>query len=113
MSPFLALAINGFFLIALLSMLQATLTLPGMAATMIFSFVISWNEVFAASVLTLPMNIAVAADAHLERKLARLISLDRLKTLSGLENLPLVQRGSRLSVMPVGAAEWAAILAMR
>ena len=28
----LALAINGFFLIALLSMLQATLTLPGMAA---------------------------------------------------------------------------------
>jgi multiple sugar transport system permease protein len=29
------------------------LALPGMAATMIFSFVISWNEVFAASVLTL------------------------------------------------------------
>jgi preprotein translocase subunit SecD len=29
----LALAINGFFLIALLSMLQATLTLPGMAAS--------------------------------------------------------------------------------
>jgi preprotein translocase subunit SecD len=28
----IALAINGFFLIALLSMLQATLTLPGMAA---------------------------------------------------------------------------------
>jgi preprotein translocase subunit SecD len=28
----LALAVNGFFLIALLSMLQATLTLPGMAA---------------------------------------------------------------------------------
>ncbi len=29
------------------------LALPGMAATLIFSFVISWNEVFAASVLTL------------------------------------------------------------
>jgi multiple sugar transport system permease protein len=29
------------------------LALPGMAATMIFSFVISWNEVFSASVLTL------------------------------------------------------------
>jgi preprotein translocase subunit SecD len=28
----LALAINGFFLVALLSMIQATLTLPGMAA---------------------------------------------------------------------------------
>ncbi len=31
----------------------APLALPGLAATMIFSFVISWNEVFAASVLTL------------------------------------------------------------
>ena len=29
------------------------LALPGMAATMIFSFVISWNEVFSATVLTL------------------------------------------------------------
>ncbi|WP_395667304.1 carbohydrate ABC transporter permease [Rhodoferax sp.] len=29
------------------------LALPGMAATMVFSFVISWNEVFSASVLTL------------------------------------------------------------
>jgi multiple sugar transport system permease protein len=29
------------------------LALPGIAATMIFSFVISWNEVFSASVLTL------------------------------------------------------------
>lgn len=29
------------------------LALPGLAATMIFSFVVSWNEVFASSVLTL------------------------------------------------------------
>jgi multiple sugar transport system permease protein len=29
------------------------LALPGLAAAMIFSFVVSWNEVFAASVLTL------------------------------------------------------------
>jgi multiple sugar transport system permease protein len=29
------------------------LALPGLAATMIFSFVISWNEVFAATLLTL------------------------------------------------------------
>jgi multiple sugar transport system permease protein len=28
------------------------LALPGLAATAIFAFVISWNEVFAASVLT-------------------------------------------------------------
>jgi multiple sugar transport system permease protein len=31
----------------------APLALPGLAATMIFSFVISWNEVFAATLLTL------------------------------------------------------------
>ncbi len=29
------------------------LALPGIAATMIFSFVVSWNEVFAASIMTL------------------------------------------------------------
>ncbi|MCW5321039.1 carbohydrate ABC transporter permease [Verminephrobacter aporrectodeae subsp. tuberculatae] len=36
------------------------LALPGMAATMIFSFVISWNEVFAASVLTLNQRTLTA-----------------------------------------------------
>lgn len=51
-----------------------------------------------------------AVDMVFERKLPRLISLDRLKTLAGLENLPLVQRGSRLSVMPVGEEEWRIIL---
>jgi multiple sugar transport system permease protein len=35
------------------------LALPGLAATAIFAFVISWNEVFAASVLT--------ARAHADR----------------------------------------------
>lgn len=54
-----------------------------------------------------------AVDMAFERKLPRLISLDRLKTLPGLENLPLVQRGSRLSVMPVDEAEWRIILAAR
>ncbi|MNF61976.1 EVE domain protein [compost metagenome] len=54
-----------------------------------------------------------AVDMLFERKLARLISLDRLKTLPGLENLPLVQRGSRLSVMPGDEAEWRIILAAR
>ncbi|MNT92441.1 EVE domain protein [compost metagenome] len=54
-----------------------------------------------------------AVDMLFERKLARLISLDRLKTLPGLENLPLVQRGSRLSVMPVGEEEWRIILGER
>lgn len=51
-----------------------------------------------------------AVDMVFGRKLARLISLDRLKALPGLENLPLVQRGSRLSVMPVGEEEWRIIL---
>lgn len=52
-----------------------------------------------------------SVDLVFARKLPRLISLDRLKALAGLENLPLVQRGSRLSVMPVGEAEWQIILA--
>jgi len=54
-----------------------------------------------------------AVDMVFERKLPRLISLDRLKTLPGLESLPLVQRGSRLSVMPVGEEEWRIILGER
>lgn len=54
-----------------------------------------------------------AVDMVFGRKLARLISLDRLKALPGLENLPLVQRGSRLSVMPVGEEEWRIILGER
>ena len=32
------------------------------------------GESLAASVLNLPMNIALPADAHLERKLARLVA---------------------------------------
>lgn len=51
-----------------------------------------------------------AVDMVFARKLPRLISLDRLKALPGLENLPLVQRGSRLSVMPVSEEEWRIIL---
>jgi multiple sugar transport system permease protein len=37
------------------------IALPGMAATMIFSFVISWNEVFAASVLTVSNRTLTAS----------------------------------------------------
>ena len=54
-----------------------------------------------------------AVDLVFARKLPRLIPLDRLKALPGLENLPLVQRGSRLSVMPVGDEEWRIILGER
>lgn len=54
-----------------------------------------------------------AVDLRFVRKLPRLIPLDRLKALPGLEGLPLVQRGSRLSVMPVSEAEWRIILGER
>ena len=43
----------------------------------------------------------------------RVIELPRLKTEPALADLPLVQKGSRLSVMPVTPAQWEAILALR
>lgn len=51
-----------------------------------------------------------AVDLKFVRKLPRLVPLDELKRLAGLENLPLVRRGNRLSVMPVGESEWQIIL---
>uniref|UniRef100_UPI0004676191 EVE domain-containing protein n=1 Tax=Pseudomonas tremae TaxID=200454 RepID=UPI0004676191 len=43
----------------------------------------------------------------------KVLGLGYLKQQSQLEQLPLVQKGSRLSVMPVTAEQWAAILALR
>lgn len=43
-------------------------------------------------------------------KLPRLFTLDELKSLSGLDDLALVKKGSRLSVMPVSTAAWDLIL---
>lgn len=43
----------------------------------------------------------------------RVIELPRLKNEPALADLPLVQKGSRLSVMPVTPAQWEAILALR
>ena len=40
----------------------------------------------------------------------RVLTLAELKAEKSLAKLPLVQKGTRLSVMPVGAAEWKAIL---
>ncbi|MBY6104196.1 EVE domain-containing protein [Marinobacter nauticus] len=51
-----------------------------------------------------------AVDLQFERKLPALISLDTLKAMPELSELPLVRRGSRLSVMPVSDAEWQQIL---
>ena len=41
---------------------------------------------------------------------AEVVPLARLKAQDALANLALVQKGSRLSVMPVSAEEWQAIL---
>lgn len=40
------------------------------------------------------------------------LGLGLLKQQAALEELPLVQKGSRLSVMPVSAEQWAAIVAL-
>jgi predicted RNA-binding protein with PUA-like domain len=41
------------------------------------------------------------------------LGLGYLKQQAALAELPLVQKGSRLSVMPVTAEQWAAVLALR
>lgn len=52
----------------------------------------------------------VAVDLVFERKLPAIISLDKLKSSAKLSELPVVQKGSRLSVMPVNEAQWQTIL---
>lgn len=54
-----------------------------------------------------------AVDVAFAEAFKRVIPLAQLKAQSALLELPLVQKGSRLSVMPVSAEEWAAILALR
>ena len=51
-------------------------------------------------------------DVSFVRKLRRIIPLVELKTRPELADMPLLRRGNRLSVLPVQAAEWDAILAM-
>lgn len=46
------------------------------------------------------------------KKLKRTITLKELQADPALVEMPLVRKGNRLSVMPVGAAEWRHILAM-
>lgn len=52
----------------------------------------------------------VMVDIEFVRKTSRIISLAELKAMPQLDNLPLVKRGNRLSIMPVSADEWLAIL---
>ncbi len=44
---------------------------------------------------------------------ARVLKLDYLKQQTALAEMPLVQKGSRLSVMPVTAEQWAAVIALK
>lgn len=51
-------------------------------------------------------------DVKLVRAFARVVPLATLKANPRLRNLPLVQRGCRLSIMPVTKNEWRVILGM-
>jgi len=51
-----------------------------------------------------------SVDVAFAERYATVLPLADLKALPALADLPLVQKGSRLSVMPVSAAEWRAIL---
>lgn len=51
-------------------------------------------------------------DVKFVRKLKRNISLQELREQPSLENMPLVRKGCRLSVMPVTPKEWQDILAL-
>src|SRR5690349_12847484 len=50
--------------------------------------------------------------AHVET-FARVLKLDYLKQQAALAQMPLVQKGSRLSVMPVTTEQWAAVIALK
>lgn len=54
-----------------------------------------------------------ALDVEFVEALEQVLPLARLRDNPALAGLSLVQRGSRLSVMPVSEAQWQAILAMR
>lgn len=54
-----------------------------------------------------------ALDVEFVEAFARVLPLARLRNTPALAELALVQRGSRLSVMPVSEAQWHAVLAMR
>ncbi|MCX4027156.1 EVE domain-containing protein [Endozoicomonas sp. SM1973] len=51
-------------------------------------------------------------DIRFVEKFTHLVSLQHLKENPLLKDLPLVQRGSRLSIMPVAEKQWNEILAM-
>ena len=59
---------------------------------------------------TLECSRWVAVDLIFVSKLPQLISLDKIKNSPKMRELPLVQKGNRLSVMPVTATQWQDLL---
>lgn len=51
-------------------------------------------------------------DVQLQRKFKRVVTLPELRAQRALAGLALLQRGNRLSVMPVSSAEWKCILSL-
>jgi len=51
-------------------------------------------------------------DVQFVRKFKRTISLEELKQIPEIENMPLVRRGNRLSIMPIQADEWELIVGL-
>lgn len=51
-------------------------------------------------------------DVKFKQKLSRLISLDELREKKSLQNMQLLRKGNRLSIMPVTTAQWNAVLGM-
>ncbi len=54
----------------------------------------------------------IMVDIKYIRHTKRVISLAELKEHDALENMPLVRKGNRLSIMPVSKAEWDYILGL-
>ncbi len=54
----------------------------------------------------------LARDVEFVRKFARVVSLAELRATPGLEEMLVLRRGQRLSVMPVTEAEWLGVLAL-
>lgn len=48
----------------------------------------------------------LAVDVEFERRFQRVVSLEELRRIPGLENMLVLRRGQRLSVMPVTEDEW-------
>jgi predicted RNA-binding protein with PUA-like domain len=51
-------------------------------------------------------------DVKFKKKFKEIISLDELKAVKALADMPLVRKGNRLSVMPVSKKDWDIVLGM-